>query len=63
MNRRLILGVSIALALLSALLLQLYKKNLADELGVGGPRVNIVVAREALRYVQQHRRPSEAQLP
>jgi len=48
MNRRLLLGVSIALAILSALLLQLYKQNLADELGVGGPRVSIVVAREAL---------------
>ncbi len=46
MNRKLILLLSGILALLAVFLMQLYKRNLASELGVAGQRIPILVARE-----------------
>jgi pilus assembly protein CpaB len=45
-NRKLILLLSGILALLAVFLMQLYKRNLARELGVAGQWVTILVARE-----------------
>lgn len=46
MNRKLILLLSSILAVLVLFLMQLYKRNLAKELGVAGQRIQILVARE-----------------
>ena len=46
MNRRLILLLSGILALLAVFLMQLYKRELAKNLGVDGQRLNILVARQ-----------------
>ena len=49
MNRKLILLLSGILALLAVFLMQLYKRNLAKELGVSGQRVPILVARDDIQ--------------
>ncbi len=46
MQRKLILLLSGILAVLALFLMQLYKNNLAKELGVAGQRISILVARE-----------------
>lgn len=46
MNRKFVLLFSTILALFAVVLMQLYKKNLAEELGVAGKRVEILVAKE-----------------
>ena len=46
MNRKIVLLFSGILALLAVVLMQLYKANLAEELGVAGERVSILIARE-----------------
>ncbi len=46
MNRKIVLLFSGILALLAVVLMQLYKANLAEELGVAGKRLSILVAKE-----------------
>ena len=45
MNRKLVLLFSGILALLAIVLMQFYRQNLAEELGVAGERVKILAAR------------------
>ncbi len=45
MNRKLVLLFSAILALLALVLMQFYRQNLAEELGVAGERVKILAAR------------------
>lgn len=45
MNRKIVLAFSIVLAILAILLMQMYKANLAREMGVAGKRVKLLVAR------------------
>jgi pilus assembly protein CpaB len=45
MNRKMVLLFSAILALLALVLMQFYKQNLAEELGVAGSRVQILAAR------------------
>ena len=45
MNRKMVLLFSAILALLALVLMQFYRQNLAEELGVAGERVKILAAR------------------
>lgn len=49
MPRKAVLAVSAVLALLSVVLMQLYRQNVAAELGVDGQTVDVVVARSDLQ--------------
>lgn len=48
MNRKIVLLFSVLLAVLAVVLMQMYKTNLAKELGVSGKKVAIVVASEKI---------------
>ena len=48
MNRKIVLLFSVLLAVLAVVLMQMYKTNLAKELGVSGTRVPVLVASEKI---------------